>query len=136
MDGEFIIDVIVRFRFMGLNYLTLFECKRHASAVKREHVQVLADKVRSTGAQKGVMVSASGYQRGALEYAKKHGIGCVRLVDDAWTYEVRGQDRPVPVPSGHYTAFQRELTGGGWSNTRLTDITEHIRQVIFDEKPG
>jgi hypothetical protein len=48
-DGTYIIDVTVRFRLLGADYLTLFECKRHATPVKREHVQVLHDKLRSTG---------------------------------------------------------------------------------------
>ena len=57
VDGTFIIDVTVRFRFLGADFVVLFECKRHASPVKREHVQVLNDKLRSTGAHKGVMVA-------------------------------------------------------------------------------
>lgn len=136
VDGSFIIDVTVRFRVLGLDYLTLFECKRHASPVKREHVQVLNDKVRSIGAQKGVMVSASGYQRGALEYAEKHRIACVRLVDDAWTYEVRSEGQPIPIPSGKYCAFRRYLTEGGWGTTRLTDLPEYIREALFDDQPA
>ena len=69
-----------------MDFLVLFECKRHKSPVKREHVMVLHAKLQSTGAQKGVIVAASGFQSGALEYAQAHGIACVRLVDDAWTY--------------------------------------------------
>jgi restriction system protein len=52
VDGTYIIDVTVRFRPLGADYLTLFECKRRATPVKREHVQVLHDKLRSTGAHK------------------------------------------------------------------------------------
>jgi restriction system protein len=70
VDGAYIIDVTVRFRLLGADYLTLFECKRHASPVKREDVQVLHDKLRSTGAHKGILVAASGFQKGALIYAK------------------------------------------------------------------
>ena len=84
VDGTYIIDVTVRFRLLGADYLTLFECKRHAWPVKREHVQVLHDKLRSTGAHKGVVVAASGFQSGALSYAETHGIACVRLLDGAW----------------------------------------------------
>ncbi|MFL6143547.1 MAG: restriction endonuclease [Labedaea sp.] len=68
VDGTYVMDVTVRFRLMGADFLVLFECKRHASPVKREHVQVLKDKLQSTGAHKGVVVAASGFQRGALEY--------------------------------------------------------------------
>jgi restriction endonuclease Mrr len=110
LDGTYVIDVTVRFRVAGLDFLVLFECKRHATPVKREHVQVLHAKLRSTGAQKGVVVAASGFQSGALQYARSHGIACVRLVDDAWAYVVR-QDRAGPRPAGTYTAY--EITADG-----------------------
>jgi hypothetical protein len=108
LDGTYIIDVTVRFRLAGMDFLVLFECKRHASAVKREHVQVLHAKMQSTGAQKGVLVAASGFQAGALQYARAHGIACVRLVDDAWTYlsrTITSQGRPAPHPTGIYTGY-------------------------------
>lgn len=55
VDGTYIIDVTVRFSVLGAEFLMLFECKRHKTPVKREHVQVLKDKLRSTGAHKGVV---------------------------------------------------------------------------------
>lgn len=105
-DGTYIIDVTVRFRLAGLDFLVLFECKRHSTAVKREHVQVLLTKMQSTGAQKGVVVAASGFQSGALQYAQAHGIACVRLVDDAWTYLSRAPAKgPEPQPTGTYASY-------------------------------
>jgi restriction system protein len=99
MDGTYIMDVTARFRIMGADFVILFECKRHYRPVEREDVQVLQDKLRSTGAHKGVVVAASGFQRGALQYVQKHGIACVRLVDGAWTYETRDHNAPaVPQP--------------------------------------
>lgn len=74
--------------------------------VKREDVQVLHDKLRSTGAHKGVVVAASGFQSGALAYAKAHGIACVRLVDGAWTYEARNLAPVLPQPTGQYVAYE------------------------------
>lgn len=80
LDGDYVIDVSVWFQLAGMDFLVLFECERHASAVKREHVQALHAKLQSTGAQKGVLVAASGFQSGALWYAEAHGIACIRLV--------------------------------------------------------
>lgn len=105
-DGTYVIDVTARFRLAGMDFLVLFECKRHASAVKREHVQVLHSKMQSTGAQKGVVVAASGFQSGALRYAQTHGIACVRLVDDAWTYMSRATTpQNGPQPTEHAPAI-------------------------------
>ena len=107
LDGTYVIDVTVRFQLAGMDFLILFECKRHASPVKREHVQVLHAKVQSTGAQKGVLVAASGFQSGALQYAQAHGIACVRLVDDAWAYLSRtlAAQPAAPQPTGAYTDY-------------------------------
>jgi len=133
-DGTYIIDVTVRFRLLGADYLTLFECKRHISPVKREDVQVLHDKLRSTGAHKGVVVAASGFQKGALVYAKTHGIACVRLVDDAWKYETRDLTPVIPQPRGHYIAYASHLTdGGGYGNTLLSAETDYARELLFRE---
>ncbi|MDL2082093.1 restriction endonuclease [Streptomyces sp. GXMU-J15] len=132
LDGTYIIDVTVRFRIMGADFLMLFECKRHASPVKREHVQVLKDKLQSTGAQKGVLVAASGFQRGALEYARRHGIACVRLVDGAWAYETRDPFTASPQTTGEYVAYAREITDHGYRNTLLTDQRQHVKEFLFE----
>jgi hypothetical protein len=106
LDGTFIVDVTARFRLAGMDFLILFECKRHKDPVKRSDVQVLLAKLQSTGAQKGVVVAATGFQRGALEFAKAHGIACVRLVDNAWAYINRHAAAVPPlVPTGAYSGY-------------------------------
>lgn len=43
------------------------------------------------------------FRSGALEFAKAHGIACVSLVDNAWTYITRHTTRTTqPVPIGAY----------------------------------
>jgi HJR/Mrr/RecB family endonuclease len=53
-DGAFEFDATVRCEWRGLSFLILLEAKRHASAIKREDVQVLHQKLLSVGAQKAV----------------------------------------------------------------------------------
>jgi hypothetical protein len=137
MDGTYVIDVTVRFRLMGADFLILFECKRHSRPVEREDVQVLQDKLRATGAHKGVVVAASGFQRGALQYAQKHGIACVRLVDRAWTYETRDHTAPtVPQPTGTFVAYARSLSDRGYRNVLLTDQQSSARELLFTASGG
>lgn len=57
------------------------ECKRYTNPVNREKVVILADKVKSLGAHKGILISTSGFQSGAHEYAKKHGIALIQILD-------------------------------------------------------
>ncbi|MGH8546983.1 MAG: restriction endonuclease, partial [Gammaproteobacteria bacterium] len=117
---------------LGADFLMLFECKRHASPVEREDVQILKDKLRSSGAHKGVIVAASGFQKGALQYAEIHKIACVRLVDGAWTYETRGRNAPMPRLTGRYVAFARYLTDGGYGNVLLSGEPEHLQNMLLE----
>jgi hypothetical protein len=39
----------------------------------------LASKIQDTSAHKGIVFSTSGFQKGALEYAKAHGISAVSV---------------------------------------------------------
>ncbi|MHC8339315.1 restriction endonuclease [Pseudomonas sp. HLT2-19-2] len=89
-DSTYQIDVLVKFQaFAGAEFTVLVECKKYRSAVERELVQVLHDKVRSTGAHKGMLFATSGFQSGAIRYAKAHGIALVSIIDGAASYETR-----------------------------------------------
>lgn len=80
-DGTYQIDVYARFVAMGVEFKVIAECKRYSLPISREKVAVLADKVRSIGAHKGIMISTCGFQSGAFEYAKKHGIALLQIID-------------------------------------------------------
>jgi restriction system protein len=89
LDGEFEIDVTVRFSALGGTYLTLIECKHYKRPVGREKVQALLTKMQSVGAHKGMIFSTSGFQSGASEYAKAHGIALIEFADGRTSYIIR-----------------------------------------------
>ncbi len=81
-DGNYQIDGFIEFSIEGIEgirYKTIIECKHYKSTISREKVQVLYDKIRACGAHKGVLISSSNYQSGAIEYAQKHGIALIKL---------------------------------------------------------
>ncbi len=80
-DGTYQIDVYATFRFMELDFKVLCECKQFKSPVKRDIVALLDGKIRSLGAQKGIICSTSGFQKGAIKYAKEHGIALFQVYD-------------------------------------------------------
>lgn len=88
-DGEYEIDVLARFEALGCNFVVLIECKHHKNSIKREVIQVLNDRLRSIGAQKGMLFSTAGFQSGAIEYAKKNGIALIEVEDGKNSYFVR-----------------------------------------------
>lgn len=89
-DSTYQIDVLAKFQaFAGAEFTVLIECKKYRNAVERELVQVLHDKVRSVGAHKGILFTTSGFQSGAIKYAKAHGIALVSIIDGAATYQTR-----------------------------------------------
>ena len=67
-------DVVVRFKFGFYDYLTLIECKDHKKPVEVGEVDAFVTKKTDAHADKAIMVSASGFQTGARDVAKKHGI--------------------------------------------------------------
>jgi restriction endonuclease Mrr len=91
-DGQYDMDATVRFRLHGMDFLVLVEAKRHNNPIKRELVQVLHAKLQSVGAQKAAMIATAPYQRGALEYAKAHGIALVTVTESRYVFVARSGD--------------------------------------------
>ena len=138
-DGQYRIDVTVRFAQLGADFLVLAECKDHARPVEREDVQVLADKLRAAGAQKGMLFSTNGFQKGAIDYARSHGIALVRIIEGALTYETRGvradNVRPAPPPWANIPPFVGQvvsLADNGHVHVTLVERgrTNALRQFL------
>lgn len=80
-DGDYEFDITIRFSAFGASYLTLVECKRYKNRVEREKVLALWTKIQSVGAHKGIMCATAGFQSGAVEFAKSHGIALIEIAD-------------------------------------------------------
>lgn len=89
-DGNYQIDGKITFTYLGLSFLCLVECKRYNGPIKREKIAELYEKMHSLGAQKGIFITTSYYQKGALLYAEKHGIALITINDEGVTYHRRG----------------------------------------------
>jgi len=99
-DGNYQIDGYIEFSLMGVNYKTLVECKHYKGSIEREKVQVLFDKLRACGAQKGILISTSNFQSGAITYATQHGIALVQITESETRYHSRGSCNTL-VPTQH-----------------------------------
>ena len=98
-DGEYEIDVVVRFKALGgVQFKMLVECKKHKNPIKRELVQALHQKQLSLGANKGILVSTSAFQEGAIKFARAHGIALVKLISGIAMYIQGSGQRSAPIP--------------------------------------
>lgn len=132
-DGDYIVDTTIRFRALGgVDFLVVVEAKLQGRPVQREVVQKLLQVVQSTGAHKGIVVSSSGFQRGALDFAGAHGIALVQLADGQMTYETRSVDSKPQFVRGlpEFVAYQVVATPSGHTTTMLTDQPKYVHELL------
>ena len=80
-DGTYQIDVLAEYTALGCINTVVIECKKHSRSIERFLVAELYSKLQSIGAQKGILISSCGFQSGAVEYAKVHGIALWQVCD-------------------------------------------------------
>ena len=59
--------------------LTLFECKNYGDSVQVGDVETFSDRVRQVGGHKGIMITATPFQKSALAIAKARKVGIARI---------------------------------------------------------
>ena len=88
------------------------ECNHDKSRVKRDRVQELWAKIQSVGAHKGILFATAGFQSGAIEFAKSHGIALVEIADGRSSYVVKTGAPQVVEQHLEPSALVRERRGG------------------------
>lgn len=98
--GDYEFDAVAHFTILnGARIVVLVECKRYSSPVERETVLSLWAKMQDVKAHKAMIFATCGFQSGALEYAKTHGIATVAFVERTFLYETRNATLSEPPPS-------------------------------------
>lgn len=93
-DGTYQIDIYATFTAMNVEFKVLCECKQHKNRIKRDKVALLADKLKSLGAHKGILLSTNDFQSGAIHYAKEHGIALIKVEDYHFEYLSHSSGQP------------------------------------------
>lgn len=88
-DGNYQLDGYIEFEVMGVLYKTIIECKHYRYPISRDIVQKVYDNLRAIGAHKGIVISTSNFQTGAITYAKNHGIALIQMTEAGDLYEAR-----------------------------------------------
>jgi restriction system protein len=140
-DGTYEFDVTFRFSAAGVDYLTLVECKFHKNRVKREVVQALWTKLQSVGAHKGLIFATSGFQSGAIEFAKSHGIALVAVADGRTSYLVKRKFSDAePIPWELVPDNIPKVVGWVIDGNRMSSIADNdgrrLRDLVPDLVPS
>jgi len=80
-DENYQIDIYAEYIALSVKMKVIVECKHLKRPVERKEVILLIDKVHSLAAHKGILISSSGFQSGAIERAIKDGIALLQIID-------------------------------------------------------
>ena len=140
-DGTYQIDIYAVFMAMGVEFKILCECKQYSAPVNREKVAALHSKLNSIGAHKGILLSTSGFQSGAIQYAKVHGIALIRVEDYRFEYlsHSSGQHQnddndPFLYAENHmppYVAF--DCTADAEEPLKIYPTQEMIKELLIEQ---
>ena len=83
-------DVTVRFTHSVHDYLTVIECRDYKAAVPVSDVEAFVTKAKGARANKAVVVSASGFQSGAVDVAQREDVVLLTVTE-------RYEDPVVPA---------------------------------------
>jgi hypothetical protein len=80
-EENYQIDIYAEYSALKVKMKVIIECKHLKRSVERDEVVVLIDKVHTLAAHKGILISTSGFQKGATVKAKKNGIALLQIID-------------------------------------------------------
>jgi hypothetical protein len=79
--GQHDVDVVVRASRAGIEQLWVVECKWWRRSVSKLHVAALASVVQDVGADRGILLSETGFQAGAIRLASLSNITLTSLTE-------------------------------------------------------
>ncbi|MFH6953350.1 restriction endonuclease [Pseudoalteromonas sp. XMcav1-K] len=86
------IDVLWKFKQAGVEHKVLIECKNYASSLTLEKVRNFFAVLHDIGNSNGLMVTKTGYQSGAKDFAEHYGIGLKILrkpIEQDWENRIK-----------------------------------------------
>lgn len=108
-DGNYQIDVLAVFHVDLLEFRLLCECKQHKNSIKREYVTILNQKLQSLGFHKGVLMTTSSFQSGAIEFAKEHGIALIKVYDYRYDFLSHSSSNSIEEPNDPFIVAERMM---------------------------
>ena len=95
-DSTYQIDVLAEYTALGCKNTVIVECKKFSRSIERSVVVELYAKLQSIGAQKGILISTSGFQSDAVKYANVHGIALWQICDRTIKHYSASANHSIP----------------------------------------
>ena len=110
------IDVLIKSKFLGHNITWVIEAKKWKSKVSKLHVLALRQIIDDLGSDKGFIISEKGFQKGAIEAAKKTNVelltfeGLKAITDKIFHKEIlKGYLDRVNLNINRYYSHDKEI---------------------------
>jgi hypothetical protein len=75
-------DVSIRFKYGAYEYLTVIECRDYKTKVPVCDVEAFVTKSKDVNANKAIIITSCGFQKGCFSVAKRHGIELLILDEE------------------------------------------------------
>ena len=136
-DGIYQIDIYAKFKALGTTIKVIVECKQYKRPVSRDKVETLYSRVNSLGANKGILMSTSGFQSGTIQFAKAHGIALLQVFDNYIKFmsnSVGYHDLFNALRREYYRQYPKYVVQEWSENGPFTDIYPSKEMVIKLQK--
>lgn len=131
------IDVAYRFKIWKTEILIIVECKQYQKNVGVDDLLEFRSRIEDLRAHKGVFITSSGFQSGALEFAKANRIALFVVRGTIFEYRaymlgtVSPNERCIRQREQLRSAYQTQNTGLG-SRISIKSKPKHIVRVKHD----
>ena len=119
------IDILIRYMIFNQEKLALIECKNfHKEKVKKSDILILNSLVNDIPFSHGIIISASGFQAGALDYAKSYGIETISYDETKIILESVKNNLKVVLPTEYDIAqpFYTIMENTGNGNYKIIEL--------------
>ncbi|HET9285281.1 MAG TPA: restriction endonuclease [Candidatus Angelobacter sp.] len=142
------VDVYVKSHHVGFDVVWIVECKHWTTPVTKMHVLALRAIVADVGADRGILLSESGFQSGAIEAANLTNVHVTSLADLRGTAsaeitamrlkeifdrieECRERYWKIPKETRIESGLRPEVGAAGYSSVQVIELSSELIKRAF-----
>lgn len=106
------IDVYWKYQVAGIEHKVAIECKNYTKRISIGQVRDFYSVINDIGGTIGIMVTKTGFQKGALTFAEANGISLVvlrELIDEDWEGRIKYISTTIEAISIEVSSFNIDL---------------------------